>query len=164
MEDIRKIQINNNFTGSLSSTAKKRRIKAKSKNKIKVNYFKLKTNLIRINIIGAIFAIVLLASSYSNMVKMSSNNLILKEEIVGLKSELNNLESIAMTTNSLSRIEKVAKSRLGMDYPNRDSYVALENTDKIKLAKEKNNEIKTAENDKNNSVMSTLGKIFGSGE
>lgn len=164
MEDIRQIELNNNFTGALSSTAKRRRIKSKSKNKIKVNSYKLKTNLIKINIVGAVFAIILLASSYSNMVKMSSNNLILKEEIEGLKTELNNVESIAMTTNSPSRIEKVAKSRLGMDYPNKDSYVALENSDKIKLAKEKNNEIKTAENNKNKSVMSTLGKIFGSGE
>lgn len=163
MEDIRQIELNNNFTGALSSTAK-RRVKSKSKNKIKVNSYKLKTNLIKINFLGAIFAIILLASSYSNMVKMSSNNLILKEEIEGLKTELNNVESIAMTTNSPSRIEKVAKSRLGMDYPNKDSYVALENSDKIKLAKEKNNEIKTAENNKNKSVMSTLGKIFGSGE
>ena len=97
------------------------------------------------------------------MLKLSSNNLVLKEEIEGLKTELNNIETIAMTTNSLSRIEKVAKSRLEMSYPDENSYVALENVDKINTAKEKDSKINMAEND-NKSLMSTLGKIFGSGE
>ncbi|WP_297376222.1 septum formation initiator family protein [uncultured Helcococcus sp.] len=163
MEDLRQIQLNNNFTGALSSNNRRSRVKKANKQNIKINYYKLKSSLIKINILGMFFAVILLASSYSNMVKLSSNNLVLKEEIEGLKTELNNIETIAMTTNSLSRIEKVAKSRLEMSYPDENSYVALENVDKINTAKEKDSKIKMAEND-NKSLMSTLGKIFGSGE
>lgn len=164
MEDLRQIQLNNNITGNLSSNNRRSKVRSANKRNIKINYYKLKSSIVKINILGMFFAVVLLASSYSNMVKLSSNNLVLKEEIEGLKTELNNVETIAMTTNSLSRVEKVAKSRLSMSYPDEDSYVALENVDKINMAREKDGKIKMAENNKNKSVMSTLGKIFGSGE
>ena len=164
MEDLRQIQLNNNITGNLSSNNRRSKVRSANKRNIKINYYKLKSSIVKINILGMFFAVVLLASSYSNMVKLSSNNLVLKEEIEGLKTELNNVETIAMTTNSLSRVEKVATSRLSMSYPDEDSYVALENVDKINMAREKDGKIKMAENNKNKSVMSTLGKIFGSGE
>ena len=164
MEDLRQIQLNNNITGNLSSNNRRSKVRSANKRNIKINYYKLKSSIVKINILGMFFAVVLLASSYSNMVKLSSNNLVLKEEIEGLKTELNNVETIAMTTNSLSRVEKVATSRLSMSYTDEDSYVALENVDKINMAREKDGKIKMAENNKNKSVMSTLGKIFGSGE
>lgn len=157
MEDIRNIELNN-FGKEISSKKRISRKKIKAKTKIyRINYVKVKKNIIGLNIFISIALSILLAGEYSEMVKLSSDNLVKEDMIIDSNVQLNSLENMILESQSKNRIEKIAKNRLNMIYPTEESYVKLDSNQKIVDL----NDLKT-KNDKIalNSIESTLNKIF----
>lgn len=157
MEDIRNIELNN-FGKEISSKKRISRKKIKAKTKIyRINYVKVKKNIIGLNIFISIALTILLAGEYSEMVKLSSDNLVKEDIIIDSNVQLNSLENMILESQSKNRIEKIAKNRLNMIYPTEESYVKLDSNQKIVDL----NDLKT-KNDKIalKSIESTLNKIF----
>lgn len=157
MEDIRNIELNN-FGKEISSKKRISRKKIKAKTKIyRINYVKVKKNIIGLNIFISIALTILLAGEYSEMVKLSSDNLVKEDMIIDSNVQLNSLENMILESQSKNRIEKIAKNRLNMIYPTEESYVKLDSNQKIVDL----NDLKT-KNDKIalKSIESTLNKIF----
>lgn len=163
MEDLRSIQLNNGF-GTIESSrtiskSRKRRLRAKSKTK-RLNFDKFKKNIIAFNVIMSIVLIVLLAASYSEMVTISSDNLIMEQRIADLEINLNSIENIAMKTNSENRIRKIASSRLDMVIPTSENMVAIEKNNAEKIVDLDKQNIQTASTNESNSVFSIITDIL----
>lgn len=163
MEDLRSIQLNNGFNLEESSMRRKssRKIKTRSKTRTTVlNFNKFKRNIIAFNVIMSIVLIVLIAASYSEMVTISSDNLIMEQKIADLEINLNSIENIAMQTNSDNRIKKIASSRLDMVIPTSENMVAIEKNSSEKIVDLDKQNIQTASTSESNSVISIITDIL----
>lgn len=71
--------------------------------------------------------------SLTEMVRISSDNLIARNKIKELESEVDTLKELLRTQGNLDRIEHIAKNRLGMRAATEKDFVVLKKDEKAKL-------------------------------
>lgn len=118
MEEIRSIELKSN-------TRVKSRKKLSRKSKA-IYYSNLKKLIISINACITLTLIILLSVGYTDMLSISSNNLILNSSNEELQIELSSIQEIVENSNSDKKIEKIAMSRLDMIYPTDKNIVKLD--------------------------------------
>lgn len=118
MEEIRSIELKSN-------TRVKSRKKLSRKSKA-IYYSNLKKLIISINACITLALIILLSVGYTDMLSISSNNLILNSSNEELQIELSSIQEIVENSNSDKKIEKIAMSRLDMIYPTDKNIVKLD--------------------------------------
>lgn len=147
MEEIRSIELKSN-------TRVKSRKKVSRKSKV-IYYSNLKKVIISINACITLALIILLSVGYTDMLSISSNNLILNSSNEELQIELSSIQEIVENSNSDKKIEKIAMSRLDMIYP----------TDKniVKLDKESNDTqvgFNSDDTEEDKSIISEITDLF----
>ena len=118
MEEIRSIELKSN-------TRVKSRKKLSRKSKA-IYYSNLKKLIISINACITLTLIILLSVGYTDMLSISSNNLILNSSNEELQIELSSIQEIVENSNSDKKIEKIAMSRLDMIYPTDKNIIKLD--------------------------------------
>lgn len=147
MEDIRKIKLQSNTNLKANSLAK-------TNKKVK-SYKILKQKIIKLNTCISIGLIILLSVGYTDMVGISSNNLLLESENQELMTELSSIKEIAENSNSDERIKKIAMSRLDMIFPTQKNIVELD-----KESEEVQVGLINDKNESNKSIFSTITDLF----
>lgn len=147
MEEIRSIELKSN-------TRVKSRKKVSRKSKV-IYYSNLKKVIISINACITLALIILLSVGYTDMLSISSNNLLLNSSNEELQIELSSIQEIVENSNSDKKIEKIAMSRLDMIYP----------TDKniVKLDKESNDTqvgFNSDDTEEDKSIISEITDLF----
>lgn len=85
MENLRELKVN-------SLTTSIRRVRVKSKRKVKINFETLKYNMMFINVIFSVVLFFILIAGYSEMVHISSNNLVMQSKLDALEVDQNSLK------------------------------------------------------------------------
>ncbi len=147
MEEIRLIETKLN-------TRENSRKKVSRKSKA-IYYSNLKKIIISINACITLALIILLSVGYTDMLNISSNNLMIDSNNSDLQTELSSIKAIVENSNSNKKIEKIAMSRLGMIYPTEKNF--------IKLDKEMNETqvgFNSDEKENNKSIISEITDLF----
>lgn len=118
MEEIRSIELKSN-----TRVKSRKKISRKSK---AIYYSNLKKLIISINACITLALIILLSVGYTDMLSISSNNLILNSSNEELQIELSSIQEIVENSNSDKKIEKIAMSRLDMIYPTDKNIIKLD--------------------------------------
>lgn len=106
---------------ALEAPKKKTSIKPKKKNKIFVDSFKNSAK------IGATFVLgILLVYNYASITDKQMELSVLNEEIAELKNDIDEYNISLESIKNTNKIEEVAKSYLGMNYPTRKQTVFLD--------------------------------------
>lgn len=153
MENLRELKVNN-----LNPSIKKSRVRARRKTRI--NFQTLRYNMIYVNIIAIVILFFTLLVGYSEMVHISSNNLVMQGQLDVLEVDENSLKNIATPLQNEKRIEAIAKSRLDMVYPNKENIVKVDNTKNEKQLALSDFETKNNSNNKSSSVLSIITNLF----
>ncbi|MFM1525001.1 septum formation initiator family protein [Helcococcus bovis] len=153
MENLRELKVNN-----LNPSIKKSRIRARRKTRI--NFQTLRYNMIYVNIIAIVILFFTLLVGYSEMVHISSNNLVMQGQLDVLEVDQNSLKNIATPLQNEKRIEAIAKSRLDMVYPNRENIVKVDNIKNERQLALSDFETKNNSNNKSSSVLSIITNLF----
>ncbi|WP_409482557.1 septum formation initiator family protein [Helcococcus ovis] len=153
MENLRELKVNN-----LNPSIKKSRIRARRKTRI--NFQTLRYNMIYVNIIAIVILFFTLLVGYSEMVHISSNNLVMQGQLDVLEVDQNSLKNIATPLQNEKRIEAIAKSRLDMVYPNKENIVKVDNIKNERQLALSDFETKNNSNNKSSSVLSIITNLF----
>ena len=153
MENLRELKVNN-----LNPSIKKSRVRARRKTRI--NFQTLRYNMIYVNIIAIVILFFTLLVGYSEMVHISSNNLVMQSQLDVLEVDENSLKNIATPLQNEKRIEAIAKSRLDMVYPNKENIVKVDNTKNERQLALSDFETKNNSNNKSSSVLSIITNLF----
>lgn len=156
MENVRELKVT-----TFNDVKDNVKVEIKTKKKIKVNKVKFMRFWFYLNLIF-IFALVTITTvDNTKMVNISSDNLIAKNMIGELELELTNLENTIKPYLDEQRIEKIAKERLDMIYPNDSNLVELKSETGTKVLKlEKFSTVKESENNSITSMFSIITNIF----
>ncbi len=147
MEEIRLIEIKPN-------TRENSRKKISKRSKF-IYYSNMKKVIISINACITLALIILLSVGYTDMLSISSNNLILNSSNEELQIELSSIQEILENSNSDKKIEKIAISRLGMIYPTDENIVKLD-----KENKDTQVGFNSEDTEENKSIISELTDLF----
>lgn len=147
MEEIRLIEIKPN-------TRENSRKKISRRSKF-IYYSNMKKVIISINACITLALIILLSVGYTDMLSISSNNLILNSSNEELQIELSSIQEILENSNSDKKIEKIAISRLGMIYPTDENIVKLD-----KENKDTQVGFNSEDTEENKSIISELTDLF----
>lgn len=153
MENLRELKVNSMITSI-------RRVRVKSKRKVKINFETLKYNMMFINVIFSVVLFFTLIAGYSEMVHISSNNLVMQSKLDALEVDQNSLKNIAAPLQNKKRIEAIAKSRLDMIYPNKDNIVKVDSMGSDKKLVLSDFDLKRKSNSNTNSILSIITNIF----
>ncbi|MFM1539327.1 septum formation initiator family protein [Helcococcus bovis] len=153
MENLRELKVNN-----LNPSIKKSRVRARRKTRI--NFQTLRYNMIYVNIIAIVILFFTLLVGYSEMVHISSNNLVMQGQLDVLEVDQNSLKNIATPLQNEKRIEAIAKSRLDMVYPNKENIVKVDNIKNERQLALSDFETKNNSNNKSSSVLSIITNLF----
>ncbi|MGY3776323.1 hypothetical protein [Helcococcus sueciensis] len=147
MEEIRLIETKLN-------TRENSRKKVSRKSKA-IYYSNLKKIIISINACITLTLIILLSVGYTDMLNISSNNLLIDSSNSDLQTELSSIKEIVENSNSNKKIEKIAMSRLGMIYPTEKNFIKLD-----KEINETQVGFNSDENENNKSIISEITDLF----
>lgn len=147
MEEIRLIETKLN-------TRENSRKKVSRKSKA-IYYSNLKKIIISINACITLTLIILLSVGYTDMLNISSNNLLIDSSNSDLQTELSSIKDIVENSNSNKKIEKIAMSRLGMIYPTERNFIKLD-----KEINETQVGFNSDENENNKSIISEITDLF----
>lgn len=147
MEEIRLIETKLN-------TRENSRKKVIRKSKA-IYYSNLKKIIISINACITLTLIILLSVGYTDMLNISSNNLLIDSRNSDLQTELSSIKEIVENSNSNKKIEKIAMSRLGMIYPTEKNFIKLD-----KEINETQVGFNSDENENNKSIISEITDLF----
>ncbi|MDO4605590.1 MAG: hypothetical protein Q4B23_06405 [Helcococcus sp.] len=120
-----------------------------------IYYSNMKKVIISINACITLALIILLSVGYTDMLSISSNNLILNSSNEELQIELSSIQEILENSNSDKKIEKIAISRLGMIYPTDENIVKLD-----KENKDTQVGFNSEDTEENKSIISELTDLF----
>lgn len=126
MENLERLKLNNGRYQDVTSVRNRSKSKIKTKS-VTINFTRLRKNLIILNTCIIVLLFILLGVGYSEQVEMSSDNLILQNNISDLSTQVNSLDQIAQSYNSSNRVEKIAQSSLNMIYPSDEDIVKTKN-------------------------------------
>lgn len=158
MENLRDIQFDSGILQESSLSRRTTRINKRAKAKIR-NKNALKTRILTTSIVLSLLFFLQIQSSYTDMVNISSNNLIMKSNNDKLLVEVNNLEQYISPLMSEERIAKIAKSRLNMVIPEKDNIIEVANNDDANYVDLENNSADEI-NEENKSVLSAITNMF----
>lgn len=147
MEEIRLIETKLN-------TRENSRKKVSRKSKA-IYYSNLKKIIISINACITLALIILLSVGYTDMLNISSNNLLIDSSNSDLQTELSSIKEIVENSNSNKKIEKIAMSRLGMIYPTEKNFIKLD-----KEINETQVGFNSDEKEDNKSIISEITDLF----
>ena len=158
MENLRDIQFDSGILQESSLSRRSTRINKRAKAKIR-NKNALKIRILTTSIVLSLLFFLQIQSSYTDMVNISSNNLIMKSNNDKLLVEVNNLEQYISPLMSEERIAKIAKSRLNMVIPEKDNIIEVANNDDANYVDLENNSADEI-NEENKSVLSAITNMF----
>ncbi len=158
MENLRDIQFDSGILQESSLSRRTTRINKRAKAKIR-NKNALKIRILTTSIVLSLLFFLQIQSSYTDMVNISSNNLIMKSNNDKLLVEVNNLEQYISPLMSEERIAKIAKSRLNMVIPEKDNIIEVANNDDANYVDLENNSADEI-NEENKSVLSAITNMF----
>lgn len=78
-------------------------------------------------LVGFVCIVMVVMTAYAAELRCENNDLIAANK--ALQGEVDTLDVKIKTTSSVEHIEKVAKSKLGMEYPTSDNFVYLKDSD-----------------------------------